>query len=115
MSGSEDNPGVATPAESILTEAAHTVRSQKTIDTSGATLRTSKCTIRFGGLVAVNTLDMEVHQGEIFGLIGPNGAGKTTIFNLLTGVYEPTEGEILFDNQSVVGRRPYHITEHGIA
>ena len=55
-------------------------------------LRTSKCTIRFGGLVAVNALDMNVRQGEIYGLIGPNGAGKTTIFNLLTGFYEPTSG-----------------------
>ena len=54
-----------------------------------------KCTIRFGGLVAVNELDMQVRTGEIYGLIGPNGAGKTTIFNLLTGVYEPTSGEFI--------------------
>jgi branched-chain amino acid transport system ATP-binding protein len=50
-------------------------------------LQTSKATIRFGGLIAVNELDMDVRQGEIDGLMGPNGAGKTTIFNLLTGVY----------------------------
>src|SRR5687767_15413260 len=56
-------------------------------------LKTDRCTIRFGGLIAVNTLDMAVQPGEIYGLIGPNGAGKTTIFNLLTGVYEPTDGE----------------------
>ena len=57
-------------------------------------LKTDKTTIRFGGLCAVNELDMSVKKGEIFGLIGPNGAGKTTIFNLLTGVYEPTSGTI---------------------
>src|SRR5436305_10812521 len=92
----EPNAVSATKAESIITEAARTARSQERVDTSGATLHTNKCTIRFGGLVAVNSLDMQVHQGEIYGLIGPNGAGKTTIFNLLTGVYEPTEGEIYF-------------------
>ena len=61
-----------------------------------AVLKTEKATIRFGGLVAVNELDMGVRRGEIYGLIGPNGAGKTTIFNLLTGVYKPTSGEIYF-------------------
>ena len=60
----------------------------------GSVLKTGKCTIRFGGLVAVKELDMQVQRGEIYGLIGPNGAGKTTIFNLLTGVYEPTSGDI---------------------
>lgn len=109
------NPGVATPAESIITEAAHTVRSQKAVDPSGATLRTNKCTIRFGGLVAVNTLEMEVNQGEIYGLIGPNGAGKTTIFNLLTGVYEPTEGEIYFEGKRIDGLRPHQIARRGVS
>jgi branched-chain amino acid transport system ATP-binding protein len=74
-----------------------------------------RCTIRFGGLTAVSNFDLAIGQNELVGLIGPNGAGKTTIFNLMTGIYEPTEGEILFDNKSIVGRRPYHITEHGIA
>ncbi|MDT4968136.1 MAG: branched-chain amino acid transport system ATP-binding protein [Acidobacteriota bacterium] len=110
-----ENPGVATPAESIITEAAHTVRSHKTVDPSGVTLRTTKCTIRFGGLVAVNSLEMEVHQGEIYGLIGPNGAGKTTIFNLLTGVYEPTEGEIYFEGKRIDGLRPHQIARRGIS
>ncbi len=59
---------------------------------SNTVLKTDKTTIRFGGLCAVNELDMAVKKGEIYGLIGPNGAGKTTIFNLLTGVYEPTSG-----------------------
>ena len=62
-------------------------------------LKTDKATIRFGGLCAVNELDMDVAEGEIYGLIGPNGAGKTTIFNLLTGVYKPTSGEIYFEGK----------------
>jgi branched-chain amino acid transport system ATP-binding protein len=65
---------------------------------------TDKTTIRFGGCVAVNELDMAVKKGEIYGLIGPNGAGKTTIFNLLTGVYQPTSGDDLFQRQT--HRRP---------
>src|SRR5215217_2357726 len=97
----EPNAVSATKEESVITEAARTARSQETVDPSGATLRTDRCTIRFGGLVAVNTLDMQVRQGEIYGLIGPNGAGKTTIFNLLTGVYEPTEGEIYFQGKRI--------------
>ncbi|MDO5016348.1 MAG: ABC transporter ATP-binding protein [Eubacteriales bacterium] len=57
-------------------------------------LKLNQVTIRFGGITAVNKLDLEVRPGEIIGLIGPNGAGKTTVFNMVTGVYEPTEGEI---------------------
>src|SRR5687768_15248640 len=78
-------------------------------------LRTSKATIRFGGLVAVNELDMQVKRGEIYGLIGPNGAGKTTIFNLLTGVYEPTSGEIHFEGERINGMRPYQIARRGVS
>ena len=74
-----------------------------------------RCTIRFGGLTAVSNLDLAIGPNELVGLIGPNGAGKTTVFNLMTGVYQPTEGEISFDTHSIVGKRPYHITEHGIA
>ena len=105
----------ATQAEGIISAALHTARSKKTTDSSGATLRTNQCTIRFGGLVAVNTLDMEVRQGEIYGLIGPNGAGKTTIFNLLTGVYEPTEGEIYFQGKRIDGLRPHQIARRGVS
>ena len=82
---------------------------------SASILKTEKCTIRFGGLVAVNTLDMNVRPGEIYGLIGPNGAGKTTIFNLLTGVYEPTAGEIYFQGQRIDGKRPYEIAALGVS
>ena len=78
-------------------------------------LTSSKCTIRFGGLVAVNELDMSVRQGEIYGLIGPNGAGKTTIFNLLTGVYAPTSGELYFQGQRIDGLKPYEISRRGIS
>jgi branched-chain amino acid transport system ATP-binding protein len=73
------------------------------------------CTIRFGGLTAVSNLDLNIGANELVGLIGPNGAGKTTVFNMMTGVYEPTEGAIEFDSRSIVGKKPYKITEHGIA
>jgi branched-chain amino acid transport system ATP-binding protein len=111
----EPNAVSATKEESIITEAARTARSEKQVDTSGACLHTDKCTIRFGGLVAVNSLDMAVRQGEIYGLIGPNGAGKTTIFNLLTGVYEPTEGEIYFQGKRIDGLRPHQIARRGVS
>jgi branched-chain amino acid transport system ATP-binding protein len=78
-------------------------------------LKTNKVTIRFGGLTAVKELDMAVAVGEIYGLIGPNGAGKTTIFNLLTGVYEPTSGEIYFEERRIDGKRPYEISRCGVS
>jgi branched-chain amino acid transport system ATP-binding protein len=84
-------------------------------NSNNTVLQTNKATIRFGGLLAVNELDMSVKQGEIYGLIGPNGAGKTTIFNLLTGVYEPTSGEIHFNGQRIDGLRPYQIASRGIS
>jgi branched-chain amino acid transport system ATP-binding protein len=116
MSGAPEQDAVrASKEESIITEAARTARSQETVDQSGACLRSTKCTIRFGGLVAVNNLDLEVNKGEIFGLIGPNGAGKTTIFNLLTGVYEPTEGEIYFQGKRIDGLRPHQIARRGVS
>lgn len=69
----------------------------------------------FGGLKAVSNFNMEIAAGELIGLIGPNGAGKTTAFNLLTGVYVPTTGEIEFDGQSLIGLKPYEINQRGIA
>jgi branched-chain amino acid transport system ATP-binding protein len=80
-----------------------------------AVLSTEKCTIRFGGLVAVNSLDMAVRPGEIYGLIGPNGAGKTTVFNLLTGVYKPTSGEIYFNGNRIDGLKSYEISRRGVS
>ncbi len=78
-------------------------------------LQLDKTTIRFGGLTAVSALDLEIRANELVGLIGPNGAGKTTVFNLITGVYQPTEGQILFQGKSITKSRPYHITADGIA
>jgi branched-chain amino acid transport system ATP-binding protein len=69
----------------------------------------------FGGLTAVAGLEFDLVDGEILGLIGPNGAGKTTVFNLITGIYPPTEGTIQFNGQNLVGLRPHRITELGIA
>jgi branched-chain amino acid transport system ATP-binding protein len=69
---------------------------------------------QFGGLAAVRDLNFEVPAGALYGLIGPNGAGKTTVFNLLTGVYQPSTGEIRFDGRRVDGRPPYEIARRGI-
>ncbi|MCC7187058.1 MAG: ABC transporter ATP-binding protein, partial [Acidobacteria bacterium] len=72
-------------------------------------------TIRFGGLTAVNAVDFTVNEGELCGLIGPNGAGKTTVFNLITGVYQPTEGTVSFAGRNVAGLRVNDIVALGIA
>ncbi len=71
--------------------------------------------IVFGGLRAVSNLNMYINEGELVGLIGPNGAGKTTAFNMITGVYLPTEGEIHFDGQLVNGHKSYQVTQMGMA
>jgi branched-chain amino acid transport system ATP-binding protein len=68
----------------------------------------------FGGLVAVNGVDFQIPTGSIVSLIGPNGAGKTTFFNMLTGVYKPTGGRIVFDGEDVTGKPPHAITARGI-
>lgn len=78
-------------------------------------LRMEQCTIRFGGLVAVSELNLEIGPNELAGLIGPNGAGKTTAFNLITGVYQPTSGKILLNGTSLAGLSPQEITARGIA
>ncbi len=69
----------------------------------------------FGGLRAVHDFNLDLEPGELVGIIGPNGAGKTTVFNLITGVYRPTEGEILFNGHNLVGKRPDQIVSLGIA
>ena len=69
----------------------------------------------FGGLYALSGLDMQVNEGEIVSVIGPNGAGKSTMFNVVTGLYEPDDGDVLFKGQSVVGLAPNQITRLGIA
>jgi branched-chain amino acid transport system ATP-binding protein len=78
-------------------------------------LEVDHCTLRFGGLTAVGDLSFTVDEGALIGLIGPNGAGKTSVFNLVTGVYRPTAGEVRFAGRSLVGLKPYAITRHGIA
>lgn len=70
---------------------------------------------RFGGIVATDHANIKVKPGQIFGIIGPNGAGKTTLFNMITGVYKPTEGDILLYGSSVEGKMPYQIACEGIA
>ncbi len=80
-----------------------------------ALLKVTNLSKSFGGLRAVSSFNIAIEQGELIGLIGPNGAGKTTAFNLLTGVYDPTEGQIEFDGKSVVGLKPYQITQRGVA
>jgi len=80
-----------------------------------ALLEINNVGITFGGLRAVNNCNIAMEPGELIGLIGPNGAGKTTVFNMLTGVYLPTEGDIVFEGKSIVGLKPYNITKRGIA
>jgi len=78
-------------------------------------LRTRNVTMRFGGLTAVKSLEMTVPRQALYGLIRPNGAGKTTVFNVLTGVYCPTEGEIEFDGARIEKKKPFEITRLGAA
>jgi len=77
-------------------------------------LEVKNVTHYFGGLRAVHNYNLTLEPGQIRGLIGPNGAGKTTIFNLITGIYRPTEGEILFEGRSIVGLQPYQIAAMGL-
>lgn len=78
-------------------------------------LKIDKLSKSFGGLKAVSNLNVEINEGELIGLIGPNGAGKTTVFNLLTGVYEPTEGKVEFQSKDMRGLKPYQVTQRGMA
>ncbi|WP_208615666.1 ABC transporter ATP-binding protein [Gottfriedia luciferensis] len=78
-------------------------------------LKTTNLTKSFGGLTAVNNVNIEIKKGSITAVIGPNGAGKTTFFNMITGVYTPTSGEILLGNESLVGLKPHAVNKKGIA
>jgi branched-chain amino acid transport system ATP-binding protein len=80
----------------------------------GPILEASKVTMRFGGLVANKDIDFTIPRGAIVSLIGPNGAGKTTFFNQLTGMLEPTAGDITFNGESIVGLSPHSIVERGV-
>jgi branched-chain amino acid transport system ATP-binding protein len=83
--------------------------------TTGDLLVASNCTKRFGGLLAVHAVDFTIPRGGIVSLIGPNGAGKTTFFNMITGLYVPTEGTIAFDGQDITGSKPHEVVRVGIA
>src|SRR5690349_13395275 len=78
-------------------------------------LELDRVTMRFGGITALDNVSITVEAGEIMGLIGPNGAGKTTVFNVVTGVYHPTEGDVRFAGRSIAGEKRYRITKLGIA
>ena len=78
-------------------------------------LSTDKVVMRFGGLTAVSDFNIQIDKNEIVGLIGPNGAGKTTAFNVITGMYTPTEGKVLYKSRNITGYKPHSITELGIA
>jgi branched-chain amino acid transport system ATP-binding protein len=80
-----------------------------------ALLEASGLTRSFGGLMAVSAVDLRIERGEIMGMIGPNGAGKTTVFNLLTGIYRPDKGTIVFDGRGLIGLKPHAIAASGIA
>lgn len=80
-----------------------------------AQLELNNISVRFGGLHALSNLSFTIGNGRVVGLIGPNGAGKTTVFNVLTGVYQASEGNVVFDGENILGNRPYVIFEKGIA
>ena len=80
-----------------------------------ALLEFKHVTMRFGGVTALDDVSIEVREGEIAALIGPNGAGKTTVFNVITGVYKPTQGDVEFNGSSIVGRKRSDVTRAGIA
>jgi len=82
---------------------------------SAAVLEVKAATLRFGGLVAVNNVSFKLDRGDLFGLIGPNGAGKTTCFNLITGMYSPTSGEVMFQGKAIQGSAPSRIARMGIS
>ena len=78
-------------------------------------LETKKLGITFGGLKAVQDFNIQIYQGELVGLIGPNGAGKTTVFNMLTGVYVPTEGTVLLNGVPLNGKKTHQFVAAGVA
>ena len=78
-------------------------------------LELTSLTKRFGGLVAVDGVSLEIRRGEVFALIGPNGAGKTTLFNSVTGLFQPTSGTVVFDGRDITGSKPHQVAKLGIA
>ena len=84
-------------------------------ESAGPVLQCQSVERRFGGIVALNGIDMQIERGEIFGLVGPNGCGKTTLTNAITGFYPPQRGRILFNGRDVTGLAPHHIARLGVA
>lgn len=84
-------------------------------ETRTPVLETKKLGITFGGLKAVQDFNIQIYEGDLMGLIGPNGAGKTTVFNMLTGVYAPTEGSVLLNGQVLNGKKPHQFVAAGVA
>ena len=80
-----------------------------------ALLEVKSLGISFGGLRAVDDFNLKIEKGQLYGLIGPNGAGKTTVYNMLTGVYKPTDGSIFLDGENITGKKTIDINKHGIA
>ena len=80
-----------------------------------ALLEVKSLGISFGGLRAVDDFNLKIEKGQLYGLIGPNGAGKTSVFNMLTGVYKPTDGSIFLDGENITGKKTIDINKHGIA
>jgi branched-chain amino acid transport system ATP-binding protein len=78
-------------------------------------LELTNLTKRFGGLVAVDGVSLQIKRGEVFALIGPNGAGKTTLFNSVTGLFQPTSGTVMFDGKEITGAKPHQVAKLGIA
>ena len=78
-------------------------------------LKADHITVNFGGLVAVDDFDIEINKGELWAIIGPNGAGKTTVFNMLTGIYYPTKGEIYVDGEKMTAKKPFEFARAGVS
>ncbi|GAA3760552.1 ABC transporter ATP-binding protein [Micromonospora maritima] len=106
MSDTEQTPAVPAQAPAPAVE---------TVDQREPLLEVDHVTLRFGGVVALNDVDFTLYKGEILGLIGPNGAGKTTCFNAMTGIYQPTEGQIRFRGEKISGKKRHQITRMGMA
>ncbi|WP_442929836.1 ABC transporter ATP-binding protein [Micromonospora sp. WMMC241] len=106
MSDTEQTPAVPAQAAAPAVE---------TVSEREPLLEVDHVTLRFGGVVALNDVDFTLYKGEILGLIGPNGAGKTTCFNAMTGIYQPTEGQIRFRGERISGKKRHQITRMGMA
>jgi len=107
MSAAPEHPGGGSPAGAAGPGEAG--------QPAGPVLSLDRLSLAFGGLLALSELDLHVNDGEVVSIIGPNGAGKSTIFNVITGVYEPTAGDVRFAGQSIAGQRQHVIARRGIA